>query len=140
MKRTFHIDEDIGRIKTGDTVLISGLYGKNFKFINNKVGKIKNTFYRVEDEIVIPLANVTLDENGKDYVINFDFLYKLDFNGEIVDGVSQHIFTIENSLLFYIHKKSIRELISFQDEMSQCVAMGIDKNSKYHLLLFSGIN
>lgn len=140
MKKTYHIDEDIYRIKTGDTVLISGLYGKNFHFINNKVGKIKDTFVRVEDGKTIPLANVTLDENGKDYVVNYDFLYSLNFKDGIVDSISQHIFTIDNPLLYYRHKKSINHFMNFQDELGQCMALGVDKHGKSHVHLFSGIN
>lgn len=140
MRKTYNIDEDIQRIKTGDTVLISGLYGKNFNFINNKTGKVLSIVIHVENGITTQLSNIKLDETGKEYVVNFDFIYKLNFYEAIVDGVSQHIFTIDNPAIYYVHKKKLRHMMNFQDELKQSMSIGVDKGGKSHVLLFSGIN
>jgi len=139
MKITFNIDEEINKIKTGDTVLIAGLYGKNFSFINNRCGIIKAIFVRVENGVVIPLANVAMLDTGMEYIINFDFIYSLNFN-RIVDTPSQHIFTIENPFVYYVRRKNIKHTMHFQDEIGQWMGIGVDKNSKSHVILLSGIN
>lgn len=141
MKLTFNIDEEINRIKTGDTVLISGLYGKNFQFINNKCGKIVNVFMRNDGDQIHHIADVMVDGSAEIvYQINFDFIYKLDFCTKIVDNISQHLFTMDNVYIYYIHKKHITHSMHFQDEIGQCMTIGVDKGGKSHVLLFSGIN
>lgn len=139
MKITYNINEDINRIKTGDTVLIAGLYGTNFKFINNKCGKIKNVFYRNDGNELLHIAEVQLIEGGKLYSVNFDFIYKLTFENT-VDNVAQHIMTIDNPTLYHIHKKSIKHVMNFRDELGQYMSICVDNRGKSHVLLFSGVN
>lgn len=141
MKVTYNINEEISRVETGDTVLICGLYGKNFKFINNKLGTVKNIVYRNNGQEVFHLAEIEVI-NGTTaitYTINFDFVYKLNIN-QIVDNVVQHVVSIDNPMLYYVHKKHIIECMNITDEMGQQMAVCIDNQGKSHALLFSGIN
>lgn len=140
MKITYNIDEDINRIKTGDTVLISGLYGKNFKFINNKFGKIRNIFLRSEGRNVFNIAEIELFYDKSIHSVNFDFIYKIEITDKIVDNVVQHVVTIENPLMYYIHKKNINHTMNFRDELCQQMGICVDKNGKSYVILFSGIN
>lgn len=140
MKITYNIDEDINRIKTGDTVLISGLYGKNFKFINNKFGKVINVFIRSEGHNVFNIADIELFYDRSIHSVNFDFIYKIDVGDKIVDNVVQHVVTIENPLMYYIHKKNIKHTMNFRDELCQQMGICVDKNGKSYVILFSGIN
>jgi len=141
MKVTYNINEEINRVETGDTVLICGLYGKNFKFINNKLGKVKNILYRNDGHEIFHLAEVeVIDGNTAiTYTINFDFVYKLNIN-TIVDNVVQHVVSLDNPMLYYVHRKRIAECMHITDEMGQHMAVCIDKYGKSHALLFSGIN
>jgi hypothetical protein len=139
MKITYNIDEEIDRIKTGDTVLICGLYGKNFKFINNKFAKVNTVVLRNDGQQLLYIAEVELLNGGAKYSVNFDFIYKLNTQ-EIVDNPVQHFVTIENPLQYYIHKKSIRHTMNFHDELYQHMSICVDKFGKSHVLLFSGIN
>lgn len=139
MKQTFNINEEINRIETGDTVLICGLYGKNFNFINNKFGKIVNVIIRNDGQQLLRIAEVQLLKNGAKYSINFDFIYKLNIEATI-DNPVQHLVTVENPMLYYVHKKSIRHTMNIHDELGQHMAVCVDKNGKSHVLLFSGVN
>jgi len=139
MKVTYNIDEEINRIETGNTVLISGLYGRNFKFINNKCGIIKNIYLRNEGNELLHLADVQMFEDGLIHSINLDFIFKLN-SGRKVDNPVQHLVSIENPVLYYIRKKSINTTMNFHDELGQCMSFCVDKGGKSHVLLFSGIN
>lgn len=139
MKQTFNIDEEINRIKTGDTVLICGLYGKNFNFINNKFGKIRNVLIRNDGQQLLHIAEVELLKDGAIYSINFDFIYKLNIE-TTVDNPVQHLVTLDNPMMYYVHKKLIKHTMNIHDELGQHMAVCIDKNGKSHVILFSGVN
>jgi hypothetical protein len=139
MKETFNIDEEISRVETGNTVLISGLYGKNFKFINNKCGIIKNIYLRNERNELLHLADVKLDEDGTIHAVNLDFIFKLNSN-KCVDNIVQHLVSVDNPVLYYVRKKSIKSIMNFYDEVGQYMSLCVDNKGKSHVLLFSGIN
>ncbi len=139
MNLSFDINEEINRIGTGNTVLVSGLYGKEFKFINNKFGFIKKIYIRIDGEDSTHIADVELFENKKTYSVNFDYIFKLILKRR-VDNISQHVITIDNPLIYYSKKKSLLTYMNFSDEFGQQMSICTDKNGKSHVLLFSGIN
>lgn len=139
MKQKFNINEEINRIETGDTVLICGLYGKNFNFINNKFGTVKNVILRNDGQQLLRIAEIELIKGGAQYSINFDFIYKLNIETTI-DNPVQHLVTIDNPMIYYVNKKAIRHTMNIHDELGQHMAVCVDKNGKSHVILFSGIN
>jgi len=63
-------------IKEGDTVLISGLYGDDVKFANNKLGYIKQIMTMTHGISLNFAAFIQIDMNNA-VPINFLFLYNL---------------------------------------------------------------
>jgi len=139
MKLTFGTHEEIDRIETGNTVLISGLHNKEFKFINNKCGIVKNIYIQQSDSQIFYVAEVELIDSKKKYTINFDYLYKMQLK-RVVDNIIQHIITLDNPVIYYWRKKSLQTSMAVQDEFGQYLSICVDKKGKSHVLLFSGVN
>jgi hypothetical protein len=139
MKLTFNINEDIDRIETGNTVYISGLHGKEFKFINNKYGTVKSIYVRHDGTQLAHIADIELLNTKKIYSVNLDFIYKLTINN-CVDNMVQHVVTVDNPMIYYIKKKSLIKTVCFFDELGQYTSLCTDLKGKSHVLLFSGVN
>lgn len=139
MKLTFGTHEDIDRIETGNTVLIAGLYNQEFKFINNKIGKIKSMYFRKDAADLAYVADVELVDTQKIYTINMEYLYKMNIKN-VVDNIVQHIITIDNPAVYYFKKKSLKESMNMRDELGQFMSICMDIKGKSHVLFFSGVN
>lgn len=133
------INEGINRVETGNTVLVSGLYGKEFKYINNRYGIVKNIYIKIDKENTYHIADIELLDSRKIYSVNFDYIYNLKLKNKI-ENISQHIITIENPVIYYSKLKSLELYINICDELGQHMSICIDKDGKSHVLLFSGIN
>lgn len=139
MKLTFNINEDIDRIESGNTVYISGLHGSEFKFINNKYGKVKSIYVRHDGTQLAHIADIELLDSKKIYSVNLDFIYKLSTSNG-VDNMVQHVVTVDNPFIYYIKKKQIIKSVCFFDELGQYMTLCNDLNGKSYALLFSGVN
>lgn len=139
MKIRYDINEEIDRIESGNTVYIAGLHGIEFKFINNKYGKVKNLYVRHDGKQIVHVADIELLENKKIYSVNLDFIYKISLD-VVVDNVVQHIMTIDNPFIYYVRRKQLISSMSLFDEFGQYISVSNDKTGKSHVILFSGIN
>jgi len=63
-------------IEIGDKVLISGLCGKDFVEINNKIGIIKKIMFTSSQHYVTYIVNVLIDDLI--VPVNLAYVYRLD--------------------------------------------------------------
>lgn len=63
-------------IQIGDRVYIGGIFGDDFKMINNKVGIVKRIMFSSSEHYATYLVDVSI--NGKIFPLNLSFVYKLD--------------------------------------------------------------
>ena len=117
----------------GDKVYISGLYGSDFKLINNKVGVLKKIFSITSNNSVNQLGEITM--GGHSFPINLKYVYKLK-NSNI-----SPILLSDDMLddLFFEH--NIRDaVVGIDDENHHQIALCNTNENKGMLLVISTLN
>jgi hypothetical protein len=121
-------------VKEGDVVLISGLYGNDVNFANNKLGYIQQIMTVPNNGSLNFAANVQLDLNTL-LPINFVFLYNI-----------KTLHTIDDILLdptylsrYLIAKKSVHNGF-IADGNGNNSAFIISKDNSRHILTISTLN
>ena len=119
-------------IKTGDTVLISGIYDIN---INNKYGKIKDIFVGFFNKNSSYIAIVEID--NIEYNVNFEYIYKINrFSQSDINILIKY----DQPLEYFIKKFKIKNSDFLIDEYGQKICLSTDFNNKQHIFLFSSLN
>lgn len=62
----------------GDNVYIGGLYGDEFKLINNRIGVLKKIYSLISDNSINYLANIQMGKHW--FSIDLKYVYKLSNN------------------------------------------------------------
>lgn len=134
----FNNTDEFNSIETGNTVYVSGLPGKNFSFINNKHGIVKDIYLTCENEKISYVAEVVLFSDNNSYFVNFDYIFKVGNKINYADIKS--LVWEEDPFNHYIMKKNIVNCQVMQDENGQSMAVCEDTSNRKHVFLYSGIN
>jgi len=67
--------DEFNSIETGNTVYISGLPGKNYSFINNKIGIIKDIFLTCENGKISYVAEIIIQNETESSFVNFEYIF-----------------------------------------------------------------
>lgn len=134
----FNDTDEFNTIETGNTVYISGLPGKNFSFINNKHGIVRDIFLTCDNGKITYVAEVILNNETEPNFVNFDYIYQV--GKKMNDSDMKSIMWLETPFDHYIMKKDIVESYPMLDENGQIMAFSTDINERKHIFLYSGIN
>ena len=121
-------------IKEGDTVLISGLYGDDVKFANNKLGYIKQIMTLTHGISLNFAAFIQIDINNA-VPINFLYLYNL----KTLYGVDEIL--LDNTFMGrYLTAKKATHIGFITDNYGNNIAFIFDKNNQRHIFTISTLN
>lgn len=121
-------------IKEGDTVLISGLYGDDVKFANNKLGYIKQIMTLTHGISLNFAANIQIDINNA-VPINFLYLYNL----KTLYGIDE-ILLDSTFMSRYLKAKKTTHIGFITDNYGNNSAFIFDKNNQRHIFTISTLN
>lgn len=130
--------DEYNGIETGNTVFVSGLIGKNYSFINNRYGIVKDIYLTSDNNKISYIAEIEFHGDKDPYFVNFDYIYKI--GKKLNNQALNDIIFYHNPYDYYIEKKRIIETHPLTDENGQIVGVGIDSNYRTHFFLYSGIN
>jgi len=130
--------DEYNSIETGNTVYISGLPGKNYSFINNKIGIIKDIFLTCDNGKISYVAEIIMQNETESSFVNFEYIFQV--GKKLNDTDIKSIIWEANPFDHYIHKKNIVESYPFLDENGQIMAVCNDIDNRKHVFLYSGIN
>lgn len=137
MRMNYNDTEEYNSIETGNTVYISGLPGKNYSFLNNRFGKVKEILLTCTNHNITYVAKVILTPTNEEVFVNFDYIFKIK-NLNKVDAKA--IVWEENAMDHYVHKKLLTQIQPIHDENGQMLAICSDIYSRKHVFLCSGVN
>lgn len=129
--------DEFNSIETGNTVYISGLPGKNYSYVNNKYGYVKDIYLTFEGGRINYSAKVILFSDNNEYFVNFDYIFKM---GKMNNADIQSLIWEENPFNHYVIKKNLVECYALQDENGQRIAVCSDSEKRKHVFLYSGVN
>ncbi len=129
---------EFNSIETGNTVYISGLPGKNYSYVNNKHGKVKEIYLTCEGTKISYAAKVILSDSKEEIFVNFDYIFKVGKGMNSSDIKS--IVWEENPFNHYVIKNELIDCYPMQDENGQLMAVCTDVHNRKHVFLYSGIN
>lgn len=135
----FNNTDEFNSIETGNTVYVSGLPGKNFSFINNKHGIVKNIYLTCENQKISYVAEVVLFGETDSHFINFDYIFKVGRKMNYAD-IKSLVWEEESPFNHYVMKKNLISCQVMQDENGQLMAVCNDNAYRKHVFLYSGIN
>jgi hypothetical protein len=132
-------------IQTGDTVFISGLYGKKLLYLNNKVAKVINILLSHEEARKHFLAYVELIEEPEDgkkrrHFVNFDFIYKITDVPKLAPMLQESIQYEDNFFQYFEVRNKIIDFNVMYDEHYQMIGTATDIYGRLHAFLISGVN
>jgi hypothetical protein len=134
----FNKTNEFNSIETGNTVYVSGLYGKNTSYINNKHGIVKNIYLTCDKGRITYSAEIEfLFDASTTCFINFDYIFKV---GKLNNADIKSLIWEENPINYYILKKNLVECYPMHDENGQLLAVCNDFEGRKHIFLYSGIN
>lgn len=121
-------------IKEGDTVLISGLYGDDIKFANNKLGYIKQIMTLTHDISLKLAAFIQIDIDNA-VPINFLYLYNL----KTLYGIDE-ILLDSTFMNRYLTAKKTTHIGFITDNYGNNNAFIFDVNNGKHIFTISTLN
>lgn len=121
-------------IKEGDVVLISGLYGDDVKFANNKLGYVKEIMTITHGVSLNFAAFVLLDLNIG-VPVNFLYLYNI----KTLEGVDEIL--IDTTFIpRYLKSKKAQQLSFVQDTTGNHNLMVFGVNKQINIFTISTLN
>jgi hypothetical protein len=121
-------------IKEGDTVLISGLYGDDVSFANNKLGYVKQVFTMSNPVSFNFGAQVQLNEKHL-IPINFLYLYKIN----TLEGIDP-ILLDKTFITRYLKSKKMVTYVFISDIDEIRHLLIFSENNTKHFLTISTLN
>lgn len=134
----FNNTNEFNSIKTGDTVYISGLPGRTYKLLNNKLGWIKNIFIHRDQLRLKYTAEVFVPKDNTSYIVDFDYIYRV--GGDMNKADISNMVWEADPFTYFMKKNNIVECIPMQDEHGQHLAICTDNQNRRHVFLYSGAN
>ncbi|NJO59697.1 MAG: hypothetical protein HC836_15740 [Richelia sp. RM2_1_2] len=125
-------------IEINDKVLIAGLYGDEFKFINNKIAVVKEIIVSSNHRSTHYIAKLIVD-NLFIIPISFEFIYKIT-NPSI--NIDDFLISLDNPFLYYVKEKHIVQTSSsiMFDEYGQTVCLCVTRDNKTEIILIGSLN
>lgn len=136
---SYNDTEEFNTIETGNTVYVSGLPGKNYSFINNKVGTVKEIYLTSDNDKISYVAEIILWMDNQPYFVNFDYVFLMK---KTIHNTADIKCLLNKEIPFnhYIEKKNLIDTYPIIDENGQIMAICLDNYARNYVFLYSGIN